>query len=81
MFRNFKSGSFKKVYLADNKDLKIEENGDICIKTPTGNQWTLKDVRYIPSLKKNLISIGQLDSTGYATKFSKSSWKIVKGAC
>ena len=33
-----------------------------------------------PSIKKNLISIDQLDSTGYATNFGKSSWKIVKGA-
>ena len=31
-------------------------------------------------LKKNLISVGQLDSTGYATEFGKGSWKIVKGA-
>ena len=62
------------MYLANNKDLKIKVKGDVCIKTPT------KDVRYIPSLKKNLISIGQLDSTGYAIKFGKSSWKIVKGA-
>ena len=61
------------MYLANNKDLKIEVKGDVCIKTPAENEWTLKDVRYIPSLKKNLISIGQLDSTGYATKFGKSS--------
>ena len=59
--------------LANNKDLKIEGKGDVCIKTPAGNQWILKDVRYIPSLKKNLVSIGQLESTGYATKFWKSS--------
>ena len=37
-------------------------------------------MRYIPGLKKNLISIGQLDNTGYATKLGKSSWKIMKGA-
>ena len=30
-------------------------------------------------IKKNLISIGQLDSTGYAAEFGKGSWKIVKG--
>ena len=68
------------MYLADNKDLEIKGKGDVCIKTPAGNQWTLKDVRYIPGLKRNLISIGQLDSTGYATKLGKSSWKIMKGA-
>ena len=45
-----------------------------------GNRRTLEDVRYIPGLKKNPISVGQLDSTGYATEFGKGSWKIVKGA-
>ena len=78
LFRNFKSRNFEKVYLADNKDLEIKEKGDVCIKTPAGNQWTLQDVRYIPGLKKNLMSIGQLDSIGYAAEFGKSSWKIVK---
>ena len=31
-------------------------------------------------IKKNLISVGQLDSTGYAAEFGKGLWKIVKGA-
>ena len=68
----------RRCILSSTKILRLKEKEDVCIKTPAGNQWTLKDVRYIPSLK-NLISIGQLDSTGYATKFGKSSWKIVKG--
>ena len=40
----------------------------------------MEDVRYIPGIKKNLISVGQLDSTGYAAKFGKGLWKIVKDA-
>ena len=80
LFQNFKSGNFGKVYLVDNKALEIEGKGDVWIKTTSGNQWTLEDVRYIPGLKKNLISVGQLDSTGYAAEFGKGSWKIVKGA-
>ena len=68
------------VYLADNKALEIEGKGDVCIKTTSGNQWTLQDVRYIPGIKKNLISVGELDSTGYAAEFGKGSWKIMKGA-
>ena len=68
------------MYLADNKTLEIEGKEDVSIQTPAGNQWTLQDVRYILGLKKNLISIGQLDSTGYAAEFGKSSWKIVKCA-
>ena len=34
----------------------------------------------ILGLKKNLISVCQFDSKGYATEFGKGSWKIVKGA-
>ena len=73
LLRNFKSENFEKVYLADNKDLEIEEKGDVYIKIMIENQWTLKVVKYIPGFNKNLISIGQLDSTGYATEFGKSS--------
>ena len=40
----------------------------------------MEDVRYISGIKKNLISVGHLDNTGYAAEFGKSSWKIVKGA-
>ena len=80
LFQNFKSGNFGKIYLADHKALEIEGQEDVCIKTTSGNQWTLVDVRYIPGIKKNLISIGQLDSTGYTAEFEKGSWKIVKGA-
>ena len=53
---------------------------DVCIKTTSGNQWTLEDVRYIPGIKKNMISISQFDSTGYAAEFGKGSCKIVNGA-
>ena len=52
LFQNFKSGNFGKVYLADNKALEIEGKGDVCIKTTSGNQWTLEDVRYIPGSRK-----------------------------
>ena len=40
----------------------------------------MEDVIYIPWIKKNLISVGQLDSTGYSAEFGKGLWKIVKGA-
>ncbi|KAF3680274.1 putative 50S ribosomal protein L18-like [Capsicum annuum] len=77
LFQNFKSGNFGKVYLADNKPLTIKGKRDVCIKTPAGNQWTLEDVRYIPGLKKNLIFVGQLDSTGYAAEFGKGCLNVV----
>ena len=74
LFQKFNSGNFGKIYFAENKVLEIEGKGDVFIKTTSGNQWTLEDVIYIPRIKKNLISVGQLDSTGYPAEFGKSSW-------
>ena len=40
----------------------------------------LKEVRYIPELKKNLISVNKLDQEGYKIIFKNNQWKISKGA-
>ncbi|GJY51263.1 hypothetical protein Tco_0442110, partial [Tanacetum coccineum] len=50
-----------KVRLAYDKTLDIAGVGDVVLKTSFGTSWTLKDVRYIPGLKRRLISVGQLD--------------------
>ena len=39
--------------------------GDICIQTCMGCTLTLKDVRHIPNLRLNLISVHMLDKDGY----------------
>ncbi|GJT23082.1 retrovirus-related pol polyprotein from transposon TNT 1-94 [Tanacetum coccineum] len=53
-----------KVCLADDKTLAIAGVGDVVLKTSFGISWTLKDVRYIPGLKRRLISVRQLDEEG-----------------
>uniref|UniRef100_A0A2N9I546 Integrase catalytic domain-containing protein n=1 Tax=Fagus sylvatica TaxID=28930 RepID=A0A2N9I546_FAGSY len=37
-------------------------------------------VRHVPKLKRNLISVGQLDTEGHAILFVGGTWKITKGA-
>ncbi|GJV66770.1 retrovirus-related pol polyprotein from transposon TNT 1-94, partial [Tanacetum coccineum] len=69
-----------KVCLADDKTLDIAGVGDVVLKTSFGTSWTLKDVRYIPSLKIRLISIGQLDEEGYHVGFGDQQWKVTKGS-
>jgi hypothetical protein len=39
--------------------------GTIKVRTFDGVVRTLTNVRYVPDLKKNLISLGRLDSLGY----------------
>lgn len=68
------------MYLGDNKSLEIMGKGNVCIKTSSVSKWKLSDVRCIPDLKMNMISIGHLDSTSYRAVFGEGFWKFVKGA-
>jgi len=54
--------------------------GTIFIKQQNGNQWLLKNVRHVPYLKKNVISIGKLGGEGCVTTFTDKTWKVTKGA-
>ena len=56
-FSNFVSGRFGRVRLANGHNLKVLGRGDVNIKTSKGGTWRLKNVRYIPSLTKNLVSV------------------------
>lgn len=78
MMKNLRTGNFGKVRLADHRTLDITGIGDTYIKTSLGTTWTLKDVRVIPSLKKMLISTGQLDDQGFKIAFGEGQWKVVK---
>ncbi|GJX65466.1 retrovirus-related pol polyprotein from transposon TNT 1-94 [Tanacetum coccineum] len=69
-----------KVRLADDKTLDIAGVGDVVLKKIFGTSWTLNDVRYIPSLKRRLISVGQLDKEGYHVGFSDHQCKVTKGS-
>ncbi|GJW15456.1 retrovirus-related pol polyprotein from transposon TNT 1-94 [Tanacetum coccineum] len=69
-----------KVRFADDKTLDIASVGDVVLKTSFGTSWTLKDVRYIPGLKKRLIYIGQLDEEGYHVGFRDQQWNVTKGS-
>ena len=41
---------------------------------------TLKDVRFVPGLKKNLVSLGQLDNFGLSYKAKGGILKVTKGS-
>ena len=77
---NYRRGNFGKVFLADGGALEIVGRGDVKILLTNGGTWTLTNVRHIPRLKRNLISVGQLDDEGCRTTFEKGTWKVCKGA-
>ncbi|KAK2366240.1 putative mitochondrial protein [Trifolium repens] len=79
LFENYVPGNLGKVYLGNEQSCEIVGKGVVKIKL-NGSVWELKNVRHIPDLTKNLISVGQLASEGYTTIFHGDQWKISKGA-
>ena len=57
------------MYLVDSSALDVVGMGDVRILLPNGSVWLLVKVRHIPDLRRNLISVGQLDDEGHATLF------------
>ena len=79
IIQNYVAGDFGKVYLADGSTLDIVGMGNVWILLPNGSVWLLKKVQHIPKLRRNLISVGQLDDEGHAILFVGGTWKVTKG--
>ena len=79
-FFNFTELNGGVVYLANNQPCKIAEIGSISLKSHDGSTRVLTDVRYIPKLEKNLISLGTLESKGFTIIMQNGILKVVSGA-
>ena len=66
------------MYLANGSALDVVGMGDVQILLPNGSIWLLEKVRHIPELRRNLISVGQLDDEGHAILFVSGTWKFTK---
>ena len=54
--------------------------GSISIRSYDGTIKTLNNVRHIPELKRNLISLGTLDDEGLEYRTGKGTMRITKGS-
>ena len=79
-FFNFTELDGGVVYLTDNQPCKIAGIGSISLKNHDGSTRVLTDVRYIPKLEKNLISLGTLESKGFTIIMQNGILKVVSGA-
>ena len=80
IIQNYAAGDFGKVYLADGLALDVVGMGDVQILLPNGSVWLLEKVQHIPDLRRNLISVGQLDDEGHVILFVGGTWNVTKGA-
>ena len=59
---------------------KVARIGNIKIKMFDGVVRMLCDVRHVPNLRKNLISLGTLDCNGFSYKSTNRVMNVSKGA-
>ena len=80
IIQNYVTSDFGKVCLTDGSTLNVVGMEDVRILLPNGSIWLLEKVRHIPNLRRNLISIRQLDDEGHAILFVGGTWKVTKRA-
>ncbi|KAK2359039.1 hypothetical protein QL285_096166 [Trifolium repens] len=64
-FSSFNQSHENKVKFANDSTLSAEASGVVCIRSKDGRQAFINDVLYIPGMKCNLLSIGQLLEKDY----------------
>lgn len=63
--------------MSNNTVYKVICMGNVNLKLHDGTIKELKEVRYVPDLKRNLISLGILDQTRFNIKLEYSEIKII----
>ncbi|GJR70297.1 retrovirus-related pol polyprotein from transposon TNT 1-94 [Tanacetum coccineum] len=69
-----------RVLLGDNRECKIRGIGKVRVQLKDGSSFVLHNVRYIPELKRNLISLGTLEKEGYTVKLQSGKIKVINGS-
>ena len=66
--------------MGDDHALEVASIGTVKLKMYDGKVHTIQKVRHVKGLKKNLLLLGQLDSSGCKTHVLDEVMKIIKGA-
>ena len=66
--------------MGDDEPCKIVAKGKVHIKLNNGNDWLLKYVRHIPTMKRNLISTRKLGDGSCLSTFGETWWNVTKGS-
>ncbi|CAB4283358.1 unnamed protein product [Prunus armeniaca] len=68
------------VYMSDDNPCSTQGISSVMIKHHDGVIQELHGVRYVPNLKKNLISLGTLELQGYKFYYENNILKVARGA-
>nr|GEW70368.1 ribonuclease H-like domain-containing protein [Tanacetum cinerariifolium] len=66
------------IRLGNNRICTIKGTGKVKIQLHNGSSFILEDVRYVPGLRRSLISLGNLKKEGYTVKMQMGRIKVEK---
>ena len=67
----------RKIKVANGVEAQVEAIGDLSLELVDGFLLKLSDVLFVPSLRRNLISVSCLDDDGYDCHFGNGKCQIV----
>ncbi|GFS33528.1 hypothetical protein Acr_00g0029030 [Actinidia rufa] len=67
------------IWMANNTASRVVGRGSVRFRMADGRSVTLTEVRHVPNLRKNLISIGMLDAKGCSFEASGGILRVSKG--
>ena len=79
-FSSYTVGDYGCVKMGDIGACKIAGIGSVCLTMSTGCRLTLRDVRHVPDIRLNMVSIGRLNDEGCSGSFQNGMWKLCKGS-
>ena len=79
-FYNLEESELGSVIMGNDQTCEILEKGKIKLKLHDGIVHFLNEVRYVPELKRNLISVGLLESKGFKIAMENGTLKVLHGA-
>lgn len=68
--------SERSIRVANGVEAKVEAVGDLRLELANGFTLLLRDVFYVPSLQRNLISVSKLDFDGYDCRFGSGKCEL-----
>ncbi|XP_004510950.1 uncharacterized protein [Cicer arietinum] len=68
-----------KIRFADDRTLEVEGAGNMVIRRRNGKTMVIENVLYVPRMKSNLLSIGQLIQKGYQVIMKDDTLKMYDG--
>ena len=77
LFRDLNETMKSQVWFGYNRQVRVEGNGTVAIKTIQGNVKILQGVQYVPTWAHNLLSVGQLMKGGFSILFDGNACVII----